>query len=70
MEKKFKRTTVTSALPYANGGAYLHSTFDENGTLIRVERKDADGSRTETTFDSSGNTIAIHQYDASGALID
>ena len=51
-------------------GAYLHSTFDENGTLIRVERKDADGSRTETTFDSSGNTIAIHQYDASGALID
>ena len=51
-------------------GAYLHSTFDENGTLIRVERKGADGSRTETTFDSSGNTIAIHQYDASGALID
>ena len=51
-------------------GAYIHSTFDENGTLIRIERKDADGSRTETTFDSSGNPIAWREYDSSGTLIN
>ena len=51
-------------------GVCIHSTFDENGTLIRLERKNADGSRMETTFDSSGNPIAWREYDAGGTLIN
>lgn len=51
-------------------GAYIHSTFDENGTIIRIERTEVDGSRMETIFDSRGTPIAWREYDADGTLID
>lgn len=52
------------------GGVNIYETFDENGTIIRSERTEVDGSRMETAFDSSGNVIAWREYDAAGALID
>ena len=65
----FENGTVKTREEMLNG-IRIHETFDENGTIIRVERTEADGSRTETIFDSSGNTIAWHEYDAGGTLID
>ena len=65
----FDNGTLKTQEEMLNGIRY-HETFDENGTIIRVERTEADGSRTETIFDSSGNQIAWREYDAGGTLID
>ena len=64
----FDNGTVKTREEMLNG-IRIHETFDENGAIIRIERTEADGSRSETIMDSSGNTIAWREYDASGNLI-
>lgn len=49
--------------------ACIYSTYDESGNLIRVERIESDGSRTETTFNSSGEIVFWREYDANGVVI-
>ena len=56
MEKKFKRTTVTSALPYANGPVHIghlagvYVPADIYVRYLRLKKEDVSEVRTNTGY--------------------